>query len=289
LKIAQNYQIDVQRAEEDHQRRMRSLRIDHEERLQELIEERDALGIIREQRAYERQRQEEEENYRIQAARRSEDFARQIQELDEQFALQRQRRLGEFRAQMADLAKQHQQRMLQLRAQYVEELRQLNEQQRKRLEQFDRQYKNELQQLYNAEQNRLFILRALALNDQAILQKAGMDLTASYRAWLEQQVKGFSAATSNHKPRGRASGGYVFAQQAYLVGEQGPELFVPSVSGAIVPNSLTQSLLRDTQYAGGKVIQMQIETSSLTLNQVIREVERLLARRDLKSAAVLGG
>lgn len=288
LKIAQNYQIDVQRAEEDHQRQMRSLRIDHEERLQELIEERDALGIIREQRAYERQRQEEEDEYRIQAARRSEDFARQIQELDEQFALQRQHRLEEFREQMAELAKQHQQRMLQLRAQYVEELRQLNEQQRQRLEQFDRQYKNELQQLYNAEQNRLNILRALALNDQAILQKAGMELTASYRAWLEQQVKGFSTTIST-KPRGRASGGYVFAQQAYLVGEQGPELFVPSVSGAIVPNSLTQSLLRDTQYAGGKVIQMQIETSSLTLNQVIREVERLLARRDLKSAALLGG
>jgi len=289
LKLSQSYQIDVQRAEEDHQRRMRRLRIDHEERLQELIENRDALGIIREQRAYERQRQEEEEAYRIQAARRSEDFARQIQELDEQFAIQRQRRLEEFRAQMAELARQHQQRMLQLRAQYIEELRQLNEQQRKRLEQFDKQYKNELQQLYNAEQNRLNILRALALNDQAILQRAGMELTASYRAWLEQQVKGFSATTSTYKPRGRASGGYVFPKQAYLVGEQGPELFVPSVSGTIVPNSLTQSLLRDTQYAGGKVIQMQIETSSLTLNQVMREVERLLARRDLKSATALGG
>ena len=35
----------------------------------------------------------------------------------------------------------------------------------------------------------------------------------------------------------RAGGGSVFGGQAYLVGEQGPELFVPGSSGSIVPNS----------------------------------------------------
>lgn len=35
----------------------------------------------------------------------------------------------------------------------------------------------------------------------------------------------------------RASGGPVEAGGAYLVGEQGPELFVPSSSGAIAPNA----------------------------------------------------
>ena len=35
----------------------------------------------------------------------------------------------------------------------------------------------------------------------------------------------------------RASGGPVDAGGAYLVGEQGPELFVPSTSGAIAPNA----------------------------------------------------
>jgi len=35
----------------------------------------------------------------------------------------------------------------------------------------------------------------------------------------------------------RASGGPVSAGDAYLVGEQGPELFVPSANGAIAPNA----------------------------------------------------
>jgi phage-related minor tail protein len=35
---------------------------------------------------------------------------------------------------------------------------------------------------------------------------------------------------------GRAAGGPVSGGQAYIVGEQGPELFVPRASGTIVPN-----------------------------------------------------
>lgn len=285
LKLSQNYQVDVQRAEEDHQRQMRQLSEEHDERLQELIENRDALGIIREKRSYERRRQEEEETYQIQAARRSEDFARQIQEMESQFAVQRQRRLEDYRLQLNDLAEQQQQRMAQLAIQHAEELKRLDEQQRKRLQQFDRQYQNELQQLRNAEQNRLNVLRMLALNDQALLQKTGAELTARYKAWLEQQVKSFA----DIKPQRRVSGGLVNAWQPYLVGEQGPELFVPGISGTIVPNSLTRSMLSDTQYGGEKVINMRIETSSLTLNQVMREVERRLDRRDRALARAIGG
>lgn len=39
----------------------------------------------------------------------------------------------------------------------------------------------------------------------------------------------------------RAAGGPVDAGSAYLVGEQGPELFVPNTSGTIAPNSALSS------------------------------------------------
>ncbi len=44
-------------------------------------------------------------------------------------------------------------------------------------------------------------------------------------------VSGFGALFG-----GRADGGMVTAATPYIVGERGPELFVPSVSGAVVPN-----------------------------------------------------
>ena len=46
---------------------------------------------------------------------------------------------------------------------------------------------------------------------------------------------GVSSGTPSIAP-GRAVGGPVFSGQPYTVGEQGPELFVPSVSGRIEPN-----------------------------------------------------
>lgn len=42
--------------------------------------------------------------------------------------------------------------------------------------------------------------------------------------------------------KGKASGGAVFHDTAYIVGEQGPELFVPAASGVIVPNHRLRGL-----------------------------------------------
>ena len=43
---------------------------------------------------------------------------------------------------------------------------------------------------------------------------------------------------------GRAGGGPVWSGREYLVGEEGPELFVPRTSGTIVPNGGTPSPLQ---------------------------------------------
>jgi hypothetical protein len=45
---------------------------------------------------------------------------------------------------------------------------------------------------------------------------------------------------------GRASGGDVFGNRAYLVGEQGPEMFVPRTAGTVIPNDQTMAM------AGGR-------------------------------------
>ncbi len=284
-RLAQQYQVDVQRAEEDHQRRMRRMQESHNDRVRELVGERDALGLVREQRAYERERQEAEEDYRIEAARRSEDFARQLQEMEANFALQRARRLEDFQQQLADLQIQHQKRLALLDKQRAEELARLQKQQNDKLAQFNKNYQEELKLLVQAEQNRLSVLRSLAINDQAALQQAGMELTARYKTWLEQQVNTFAVAGV----QGRASGGLVNAWQAYIVGEEGPELFVPTVSGSIIPHSLTRSILTSTAQPASRVVEMRIETSSLTLNQVLREVDKRLRQRDRALVGAFGG
>jgi len=50
-------------------------------------------------------------------------------------------------------------------------------------------------------------------------------------------VKGITGIADNVFGGGRASGGPVAAGTTYLVGEKGPELFKPSTSGSIIPNT----------------------------------------------------
>lgn len=72
------------------------------------------------------------------------------------------------------------------------------------------------------------------------------------------------AASGLGRLLGRASGGLVAGQTPYLVGERGPELFVPSGSGSIVPTSRTPT--------GGVTI--NVTGTMLDPEGVARAVER---------------
>jgi len=61
------------------------------------------------------------------------------------------------------------------------------------------------------------------------------------------------APTETFTPRPRQSGGAVYAGQPYIVGERGPELFVPNVSGAILP-SVPGGKVEVNVYVSGSVV-----------------------------------
>lgn len=60
-----------------------------------------------------------------------------------------------------------------------------------------------------------------------------------FRLYVVKQIVGVvtNAATSIGLPPPRAFGGSVTGSQPYMVGERGPELFVPGGNGTIIPNS----------------------------------------------------
>ena len=77
---------------------------------------------------------------------------------------------------------------------------------------------------------------------------------------------------------GRAMGGPVSGGTAYMVGEQGPELFVPKGSGTIVPNGAR----------GGSTINLTVNgaiDSESTARQIVRILNDSQARGTLGSAA----
>jgi hypothetical protein len=132
--MARDFGIEIQRSEEDHQRELARMQADHNQTVEELLDNQDAFGLVREMQSYERQRREADEDYSVEMRRRSEDYARQVAEQAQSFAIQRQQRMEDFQLQLKDnqeqyleerqlAKKEHQESLRELKTQYDEERR----------------------------------------------------------------------------------------------------------------------------------------------------------------------
>jgi hypothetical protein len=63
-----------------------------------------------------------------------------------------------------------------------------------------------------------------------------LNIQTNYSPGTQAALELFSAGEKSASLPGRASGGSVFAGQAYVVGERGAEVFVPQSNGSIIPN-----------------------------------------------------
>lgn len=78
-----------------------------------------------------------------------------------------------------------------------------------------------------------------------------------------------------------ANGGYAMGGTPYVVGENGPELFVPSTSGSVVPNDKFMG-------GGGSTVYMSINTPNADSfrranNQVITDYGRAMTRANARN------
>lgn len=69
----------------------------------------------------------------------------------------------------------------------------------------------------------------------------------------------------------RAGGGPVSSGQAYLVGEKGPEVFVPSGSGTIIPNNEAAAAPYSGSNAGGGNIYIHVDAKDAVLARTVQQ------------------
>jgi hypothetical protein len=91
------------------------------------------------------------------------------------------------------------------------------------------------------------IVQALGELD-GFVARATVQIDSRLPPSLEQSVSGISQ---------RQHGGPVSAHTPYIVGERGPELFIPDRSGAVIPN---HQLMSSTPAAGGSVTNVYVGT-----------------------------
>lgn len=253
--LAEDYNINVQRSEEDHQRKMLQMREDHEYNIMQLANERDAFGIVNEERQYEIQRSREEEEYAIEAARRSEDFARRLADMEAEFALERKRRIQEFSVRLQEQEKQRieernaeiaalEEKRKMLAEQHAEDLEQLEENQQEQLKLISENKTKELKKMAASFNDSLRLLDASLLGERNIRIAYYTAMSKDLQSWLSSMQGQFSSNLPGY-PGNKALGGYTSG--VVRTGEEGYEF--------ILRNSTTRTLERAI---GGKLTQENV-------------------------------
>jgi hypothetical protein len=245
--MARDYSIEVQREEEDHQRKMRRMQEDHNQRSADLLMEADAWGLLREDQKYEQDRRNAEEDYRVEAARRSEDFARKLGDMEAEFALQREQRQKQRAQNLADeqaayiqeRAKNQEkmkQELADLDAQNKEELAKADIQAKDKLRQLDKSYQDDKARRQRAFADQLRDLDASLLNEQntrnAYYNAMTNDLKtwlATYRGVLQSNLPGYPTngvqGLSNKTLGGKSSSmGVTYNDNRKIAGDVSPQM-----------------------------------------------------------------
>lgn len=121
------------RRAEEHRIEMERMEEDHDQRMLELIQARDALGMVREQRSYEKQRRRAEEDFQRRENQQDEDFKREQAQREVQFqkridqerqALEqeRQERIQAHEERVQELRDEHQENLARLKRQYFDKI-----------------------------------------------------------------------------------------------------------------------------------------------------------------------
>jgi hypothetical protein len=101
------------------------------------------------------------------------------------------------------------------------------------------------------------------------------------RIHIQRTITGpIANSLSTLLPKPQAMGGHVAANRPYMVGERGPELFVPGASGTIIPNN--------KMGGNGAVVNQTINVSTGVSQTVRAEIAQMMPQiRDQTKAAVL--
>lgn len=205
LQRAQAAGLEMARMEEDHQRQIRRMREDSEARQDVLIGSRDALGLVRERRKHEIERQRAEEDHGVNLSRRNANFALEMAQMEQQFQIQRARREEAFTEQQSQLA---------------EELEFVRAKRDEELELLKNATTTQLNDLKNAALQRIAIIDSTLVAGLGVVTQSAAT-AGQMLAWLNAQRAALGAGPSRPTPRRRAKGGY--ASGLVLTGEEGIE------------------------------------------------------------------
>lgn len=244
-KIIRDAGDDILKIEQELQEKLRKLALEHADKRDELLAARDALGLVKEQRRYQREQDEARREANLEIARRRGDIAQKLADLDREYAEERARRFADYQERIKEAQLAAADRAKAAAEEHAAELKQIREQTIKKLQEEDRRFAEERKRLYNQFVQRLRDLDAFYLGEQRLIRQRHTEMIAELDAFLlnyRSRMKatytaivsdaGGTTGSTGGKTGTRAFGGYATFGNYRLgdsgSGGKGPDEFVMS-------------------------------------------------------------
>lgn len=270
-KIVQDSNDAIKRSQEDLKEKLRQLEIEHNQRMEDLVIARDALGIIQENRRYAQEREEATRQSNIEIARKKQETAQRLQELAQEQAQERAQRRADFEAKIKEAEAQREIDLKEQSDQFSAELRQLREAKARELKELDQAYRQE--QLRNRENflNKIRDLDASLLGEQGLRRKYYAQMLIDAENWLRQYRATLQGGSTNTTSQ-TTSTGVVITGTAGRIPTRQAGGYVPGGLTLLHPNEfiLSPRTTRAAEQAiGGQLTQQRLINALAGLNRNI--------------------
>ncbi len=190
--------VAIQDIEARHQENLRKLTEEHNQKVADLVAGRDALGLVREMRDFDKRKSEMERDANQEIAARRRDLAIRLADLAKAHQQERAQRLSDYKEQLAQAKQQHDEEAKQQAEANVEQMRRQSQAKADALRELDRSYKTEQQRRREAFIAQVRDLDASLLGEQKTKRNyyAAMlkDVDAFLKSWREKMPSGSSGS-----------------------------------------------------------------------------------------------
>lgn len=210
-------EIQIQDIRRQSLENLRKLEQEHAGRVDELARSRDALGLVKEKRAYLLARAEENRNTTQEIQQRRRDTVIRLADQAKAFEQERAQRLLDYQNRVAEINAQASQRISELRDQHEAELRQIRIDRISKLKELDAQFADERKRRNQQLIATIRDLDASLLGEQNLRKRYQDAMIADLDRFLTAYKNGLSTL-ANEKPSARARGGYA-TYGTYILGD----------------------------------------------------------------------
>jgi hypothetical protein len=305
-----------------HAQEMKQLDAEHNAKMNDLAAARDALGLVKEQESYQREKNQKNEEYTTQRRQEQQQHAQQLadqkvafeQQRADQIAAyekQREEQRAAFARSAADQASQEQEQLTKLDASHKQQMDKLQQGEKEKLSKLQQAYNDQVNQIQSAFVDRLRSLDSAILGDTKKFNEYMQNQAAEFQKWLDNYKSTHSDSTTVTKTgtTGGATATYAphyetgyapFGQ--YTLGDRpgggkGDDEFVMGgnltkfaesiVGGRITQQNLAAMMIgarNGGSQGSGRNLTVNVQSRSLSMSEIRREIDGAL---DMKLGRLL--